>query len=128
MAHLQLPSMAKIGGFFEMCQPYKDALGDDASWVSSGCDSDSSMFYLLNDNSDLLGDLDTIAMADIEKSFWFDSELECHRALFSYYLKYGKNYPFNGRYNELVNEAYAELDADNKVGILEVCSEVMRFE
>ena len=113
--------VAKINGFFSMHMPYSDK-GNDTSWVTCGDNGQAVMYYLFNDKSNLLGDLDTATSIEVRQNFYFDSELECHRALYSYYLYHREQYPYIGRYNELVNEIDCELNGQD-----EVCSEVMRF-
>ena len=114
--------MDAMYGFFSMCAPHKDG-GYDNHWVSCGDNGKAVMYYLLNDGSDLLGDLDTASVADVAKYFYFDTEIECHRALYRYYTVHGVDNPHIGRYNEIINEQPIVLDDTQTI----VVSEVMEF-
>ena len=112
-----------IKDFVELNLPMMDGdAGDD--WCMSNKYTAPSFYYLLNDNSNTLGDLLTGLK---QHQFYFDSEVECHSAGTLYYEHHGHDYPYNSHYLRALRAVRDKgSDSSNDVNIIE--SQTMEFE
>lgn len=114
-----------ITDFHELNAPISDGgCGDD--WCTNNKYSAPSYYYLLNDNSNQLGDLLTGLK---QHQFYFDSECDCHTAAAKYYQHHGLGYPYNSEWLQAVRRNHGgggDVKSSHDANIIE--SQVMEFK